>query len=309
MKLRKQIISILVFCLLAGILAVVLAVKNGNQTDFPSSIAGEVPAGSLCSTKTDRLPEGSQTVLMNGLVEPYDMETLSEKSTLVVCGTVSYIHAPILVKSSEGAVSVHTDVEILPEQVFRGDASEKIVLRLPGGLFDGKYYDYSDVPELRLNEKYLFFLFRSAKGFGIYTEGGQYYLRGLSQGVFHLASNETESLFVNSAAQLQKGAGISEDLQAAPAGEAVFTAEKLKLFCDMLNRTHPYDETDVAEERLKTYEENWRGGVITRKAYEKDVADQDNYAVELTLDEWKELKRNSEAEKNELRRHLSETGK
>lgn len=305
MKQRKRVIRGSLFCLLMVVGAVAALQARQNH----SAVLGEIPAGSLCSTKADRLPEGTETVLMNGLVEPYDMEALSEKSTLVVCGTVSFIREPILVKSSEGAVSVHTDVEILPEQIFRGEAEEKIVLRLPGGLFDRKYYDYPDAPELRLNEKYLFFLFRSAKGFGIYTEGGQYYLRGLSQGVFHLASNETESLFVNSTAQLQKGARISEDLQATPAGKAVFTAEKMKLFCDALNRTHPYDETDVAEERLKTYEENWRGGVITRKAYEKDVADQDNYAVEITLEELKESERQAEAEKNELRRHLSETGK
>ena len=305
MKQRKRVIWGSLFCLLMVVGAVAALQARQNH----STVLGEMPAGSLCSTKADRLPEGTETVLMNGPVEPYDMEALSEKSTLVVCGTVSFIREPILVKSSEGAVSVHTDVEILPEQIFRGEAEEKIVLRLPGGLFDGKYYDYPDAPELRLNEKYLFFLFRSAKGFGIYTKGGQYYLRGLSQGVFHLTSNETESLFVNSTAQLQKGAGISEDLQATPAGEAVFTAEKLKLFCDTLNRTHPYDETDVAEERLKIYEENWRGGVITRKAYEKDVADQDNYAVEITLEELKESERQATSEKNELRRHLSGTGK
>lgn len=284
----------------AAVCLLVLAMIWIDQSNQPAVI-GDVPAGSLLSTKAYDLPEDTELVVTNGIVAAGTMEELTKRSTLVVSGTVSYIHEPVYVKSSEGAISIDTDVDIVPEQVFRGEAEEKITIRIPGGYIDGTYYEHPSVPELLLNQKYLFFLYRSSKGLGIYTDGGQYYLRGMSGGVFVPNSNKTDALFVNSTAVPAKKAKESENLTETLANDGVFSQETLTTLCDRLNRESPYDETDVAEEALKAYEGNWKGGVITKAGYEELLSTVDAFATEITEEEAKAPDPKVEAEKARLR--------
>lgn len=284
----------------AAVCLLVLAMIWIDQSNQPAVI-GDVPAGSLLSTKVYDLPEDTKLVVTNGIVAAGTMEEMIKRSTLVVSGTVSYIHEPVYVESAQGALFIDTDVDIVPEQVFRGEAEEKITIRIPGGYIDGTYYEHPSVPELLLNQKYLFFLYRSSKGLGIYTDGGQYYLRGLSGGVFVPNSDKKEALFANSAAVPAKKAKESENLTETLATDGVFSQETLTTLCDRLNRESPYDETDVAEETMKAYEGNWKGGVITKAGKVDLLTFAESFAHEITEEEAKAPDPKAEAEKARLR--------
>lgn len=142
----------------------------------------KTPPLSLTRTKPDFLDEDVKVITTHGTTMTRTISELAERSTLVLMGEVAEIHEPIVIKSAQGARSVHTDVEIAVSEIFRGKAEDSITLRLPGGLLGDEYYTNTDVPNLNLHENYVFFLYRSNKGCGVYTNGGQYYLTGVGQG-------------------------------------------------------------------------------------------------------------------------------
>ena len=283
-----------------------------ESAEASNNFAGgsNVDSGSLLSTKANKEMAGVDTVEVSGCVEQYTISQLSEKSTLVVYGEVTYIHEPILVKSAAGNVSVHTDVDITPEQVFRGEAEETITLRLPGGLIEREYVEYLDAPELQLHQSYLFFLYRSDKGNGVYTRGGQYYLTGMSQGVFLPDSQKfsAELKFLNcymdtlSVVKQQNVESLDEIL----AEDAIFSAEELTAMYEVLNKSVPVDENKSYREAQENIRSNLENGVITREAYEEDMANLEQYAEEITPEEAEEIARQNEAEKEKLRQLLSQ---
>lgn len=297
--LKTPILPLLLYLL---ILAVSLSIAmRGSEPRV------EVPEGSLRSVKSYEVPENASTQQMQGIIVTHGMTSLCKESTLVVSGTVSYIHEPILVRNYLGAVSAHIDVEVSVNRVYRGEADgETIVLRLPGGPYRNYNYVYRDVPDLTFGQEYLFFLYRSAKGFGTYTKGGQYYLRGMSEGVFLPYENDGGTVrFQNCAAEEHRPRAPEpvESFRTAQAWEAEFSEEELEDFCNELNRTCPFDEYKFAEQRLETYKSNWKNGVFNKAGYEENLASVDKYAVEITEEELRELEEESAAEKEYVREH------
>ena len=279
-KSRRILLSVCgVLFVLAGIFLLADLNKPAGQ-----DISTESEGGSLLSTK-EGITRSDGHVEVNFLADRYTAEERAEQTTLVVYGEVVYIHQPVVVLSADGRMGVVTDVDIIPEKVYRGECGEEITLRLSGGVLEGKMFDGQLSPELLLHEKYLFFLYRSDKGMGVYAKGEQYYLAGPEQGVF--VPDEEGTAFVNF-------------------WNESFTAEELTALFERVNETIPVDENKRYREAQENIRGNLENGVITREAYEEDMANLERYAEEITPEEAEEIARQNEAEKEKLRQMLSQ---
>lgn len=305
-KTKAVVLSIILLGISIGLGIFLLQGRAAEDGIFASSTASSTGCR---STKVRELPKGTDTVVMSGITEQYSLETLSEQSTLVLYGTVSSIQEPILVKSAFGAVSVYTDVEITPKEIYRGEAKEKVTLRLPGGLMNGEYYDYPDIPELEINGDYLFYLYHSSKGCGVYTKGDEYYLTGMGQSVFFPTKAAENLLFYNNArSSKEKATKVTDQPMKSAASDAVLSQSKLEALYLDFNQSHPVDEEYFAKESQEAYEANLKSGFMTQEEYETYIAAIDQYATEITVEELRELEQENEAQKEELRRHRDSAG-
>ncbi len=283
----------------------------GSAAGTGDRASSAVPAGFLRSTKEGKTSSGS--ALSCGLVQQYSISQLSEESTLVVYGRVSYIHESVLVKRADGEVVPYTDVEIEAEEVFRGEAEEKVMLRLPGGMKNGEYVEAAGTPELLLGQSYLFFLYRSEKGLGVYAEGDQYYLTtGTGQGLFvpviREASDPASESPVFQSCKAPEGMEREPEafLEDTLAQNAVFSAGELKELCAECNENHPVDENRLYGETLEAYDANLESGFFSQEEYDRLLSLLDTYAEEITPEEAEEWEAENEAKKEELRKRLEE---
>lgn len=317
---KKVILALAAAVLLAGAAwwAFCPKTSSGSQPG-QDVVSASQPEGVKTSTKEKNLPENVSVTTASGILAPYDFAKLSSHSALIVYGRVSKIHDSILLKDSYGGVSTHTDVEIEPQQVFRGEAEDKITLRLSGGLVDGRYTEYPEQPELLLDGEYLFFLRQPDCGAGVYAKGDYYYLTGVSQGVFCAVEKQEEKaaaawkdgeddlIFVNSRSSLPvrqlKGMDEAQDIASwqVPASEAVLSLHTLERLYPAFNKEHPVGETGERQESLEAYQGNLENGMITQEEYDELVASLDEYAEEITPEQAEELEKENQAEKDRLK--------
>lgn len=282
----------------------------GSAAGKGDRASSAVPAGSLRSTKEGKTAPGPEQSC--GLVQQYSIFELSEESTLVVYGRVSCIHEPVLVKRADGGVIPYTDVELETKETFRREAEEKVLLRLLGGMKDGEYVEAFDTPELLLGQSYLFFLFHSSKGLGVYAKDQYCLTTGTSQGLFvpvpQAASDPTSKGLVFQSCK------APEEIEQEPkaslgdtlARNAVFSAEELKELYTEFNEIHPVDESRFYREALEAYQANLESGFFSQKEYDRLLSLLDTYAEEITLEEAKKWEAENEAKKEELRKRLEE---
>lgn len=280
---------------------------------------------SLLSTKMESLPPDTELITAEGVSVEENLFEISENSSLILYGKVSYIHEPVLLKTVYDSVSVYTDVEIMPEKVFRGEADKAVTVRLSGGLVGKEYIEYQDEPELCLGKEYLLFLQKPDRGYGINGSGEYYTLTSLwrsafaalpqslqktvavsaskeeQQEVFLANSSETLSAqdfeIVNELEDIVKGISVSR---------AVFSLNALEKMYPEFNKSYPVKEDRVYQETMEAYEANLANGFISQEEYDYYLSVIDTYAEEITLEEAKELEAENEAKKDELRKSLAE---
>lgn len=308
MKNGKLRIKYFIFPAVALLLGAVLCFFSWNASPSPQEAKP--------STKLSTLPEGTITSTVSGVVESYDFSRLSSRSSLIVYGRVSKIHDAILLQDSYGAVSIHTDVEIVPETVLRGTADNTVTLRLPGGLAAGQYKEYSEAPELFLDSRYLFFLYQPGMGSGVNEKGDYYYLTGMYQGVFSEAPDRIQKLtaaslkresgdviLCNSArgSSLQSPqaiCGIDKEISSV---EAVLSLKTLEELFPSFNRENPIDKDIFRREAEDAYETNLENGIISQAEYEELLSQLDQYAKQVTPEQALTLQQETESEKDRLR--------
>ncbi len=271
----------------------------------------------LSSTKLSTLPDGVKTASHSGVYSEYSFSEVSYRSTLIAYGKVGEICPPVVLRDVFGGTSVYTDILFQPETVFRGEADAPITVRLPGGLADGLYHVYTEIPEFRLNEKYLLFLYQPGMGNGLYEKGDFYYLAGDYQGAFSPADDKQRkalasqnfsakegSVFVNSLSPsdvltpvLTEKELSSETLKAQ---DVALSLEALPQLFETYNAENPVDPALYRREIVDTYQSNLASGFISQEEYETYMASLDQYAVALTDEEQDELTGANSAEKEAL---------
>lgn len=324
MKTKKVIALVLAVFLVAGAAWGISQFRAAPiSPEKQETAVSPQPKKEKSSTKEKNLPENVSVTTASEILVSYDFAKLSSRSALIVYGRVSKIHDSILLKDSYGGVSTHTDVDIEPQQVFRGEEEDKITLRMSGGLVDGRYTEYLEQPELLLDGEYLFFLWQPDCGAGVYAEGDYYYLIGASQGLFCAVekqeekeasawkSGEDDLIFVNSIGSLPirqlKGMDETQDIASwqVPASEAVLSLHTLERLYPAFNKEHPVGETGERQESLEAYQGNLESGFITQEEYDKFISSLDEYAQEITPEQAEELEKGNQAEKDRLKERMN----
>lgn len=306
-KNRKWIFAIVGIVL---VMAIPLFVWQGMRASARNSV----------SNKLSILPEGTKTSRQEGLISGYSFAELSARSSLIVYGKVTDVSSPVILHDAFDGVSVYTDLVVEPETVLRGSADGPVTVRLSGGLSNGVYWDYAEVPELFLNEQYLLYLYQPGMGNGLYEEGDFYYLTGMYQGAFTVASGsekrkadslgiakaEDDVLFVNTMADADSLTAVAslEQMGDARPRDAVLSLNTLKGLYPSFNSEHPIDPDLYRSEVIDAYNSNLKSGVITQEYYEELMASLDKYATVITEEEQEELAQAQNAEKQELLRQV-----
>lgn len=263
----------------------------------------EITRKTVLSTKPAEIPEGTEHVVVTGLAAGYAGEELVKESSLVVYGEIMAISEGFKVLGPEGQDGIMTDITISPIETYRGEVRDEITIRLEGGLADGVYEDYSDYPEFKLGEEWMFFLYKEETGGGLNTDDDYYYLVGISGGAFMVIDDELEdaldlesdivipendTLFVKADSVKYgdpKFTLIEEEADLIEAEEnheeilAVLSDAAMKEYMPILNEKYPPEEANVTkEQKIAVYKSNYENDVITYEAYQEMVAALDEYA-------------------------------
>lgn len=273
------------------------------------------------SNKLSVLPEGTRTAYHSGVMEACDFSELSSRSSLIVYGTVTEISSPIILKDFFGGVSVYTDLTVEPETVLRGSADGPIVIRLPGGLSNGVYEDYAEIPELFLDKAYLLYLYQPGMGNGLYEKGDFYYLTKMCNGAFSVASrsekrkvnssgfakDEDDVLFVNSLTEPDSYTAVTslEQMKDVQPRNAALSLRTLTELYPRFNKENPIDPDLYRSEITDAYQSNLATGFISQEEYDKLMASLDEYAAPITEEEQEALAQAESAEKQALLNRIS----
>lgn len=250
------------------------------------------------STKDGGDMPGVEKMACFGEIVPLPFSELAETSTLVAYGMVTRICDPALVEWVSGGSCHITDVEFSVSDILRGESEKTVTVRTLGGLVNGLYAEYTDVPELIEGQTYLLFLYQPGMGGGMNTEGDYYYLRGLSQGVYlplpkeaSLARSQEDPILVNYEAYLAYAAKFTplaeeqslslSDLERQTDSlpqEVSFSLSQLQNWCGGLNRRCPVDPDYFRRTTLENYRFNVANNMMTQEECDRYTAQLDQYA-------------------------------
>lgn len=280
-----------------GVLVLAVAAAGLWGLNRPAPVSSD----SLLSTKAEPTGNSVTMVSVSSAVQEYSLQSLSEFSSLIAYGKVTYIGKSFLLQNAYGGTSSYMDVEIKPEHVFRGTADETFTLRVSGGLAGNSYTNYEEEPELKLGESYLFYLYKPGYGGGVNGPGDYYYLVGLSQGVYvpvlgdKTNGSENDIMFVNCenaeeasasqrAVQNLSSVNSMEELlnkDLSPLNTALSLSGMEKAY-PAFNKRFPVDEGRYRREVTEAWESNLKQGTITQEEYDSYFANLDVYADEVT---------------------------
>ncbi len=302
--------------------------QNGpfSVLEAETSSLSEGPAqASLLSTKMESLPDDTEIITAEGVSVEENLFEVSERSSLILYGRVSHISEPILLRTVYDSVSVHTDVEITPEKVFRGEADKTVTVRLSGGLVGKEYIEYQDEPELCLGKEYLLFLQQPDRGYGVNGPGEYYILTSLWRSVFAALPESQQKIAALSAPQeKQSDVFLANSSKALPTenfvivdqwedivkglsvSEAVLPLNTLEKVYPEFNKSYPVKEGRIYQETLEAYKANLESGFLSQEEYEYYLSVIDVYAEEITPEEAEEIAAKNETQKEELRKQLAE---
>jgi len=196
------------------------------------------------------------TVTISGVIVKRDLNNLFETSQLVaVCEIVSEPDS-FYIQNVSGGKEILSDQYAKVTRVITGSpVSGTITIRQRGGTVGNCTELYTENPVLKAGEQYLLFLYQPDMGGSYHTEGDYYYIRGLSQGAYHL---KDDGGFVSA-----NGDPLTETdltISAASAPKKTFSSR---------------------DEFLSNQKHNLENGMITKEAYEKAIAEIEQYAIIL----------------------------
>lgn len=242
-------------------------------------------AAEITKQKTDKpaveqsasMPEiDSQEVsVIHAYEEPWPMEKLMEKSTLVVRGTVE--SADVLeISGVQGGSLTMTEYQVKVSEVLRGEEKASVsVLRIGDPTNEQVFFESE--PLLEQGKEYLLFLQSRDLGGDFNFPGEHYRVLGDRQGVFESTASEKarESETFSNQKELAKAALE----KAAPESVSYGGIQKeLK----QVNAETPPDPQLFRNEYLEALEGNLETGFITEEEYKAAIAELDQYAVVIS---------------------------
>lgn len=192
---------------------------------------------------------------VSGIVEHQSLEDLMTKSDLVMEGSVTDISEGFWVRNTSGGERIQTDYSFNVNSVLKGEAQEKVTVRMDGGSDDQEAIIYEDAPKLKIGKTYTLFLYRPQYGGGYYTKGDYYNILGMRQGVYTKTAD---------ADYLTQG----ED--------KVLKAEFTQKLEETKNEKRQPDS--FLQERYQNLKANLDSGFITQEEYDTAMRDTHEYA-------------------------------
>lgn len=198
-----------------------------------------------------------KTVYISGLLEEKTLDDLTEQASLVAIGTVEEDYESFQIESVYGSEANYTDYEFVISSVLRGTSEEdSVTVRVQGGTVGNYTEIYEGSPDLEVEQVYLLFLYRPARGGSYNTKGDYYYVLGLNQGVF------TEN----------------DGNYASQSGTTLPTEELLTMISE---ETEPVNENYFREEYISNQKINLENGFISQEEYDSLMENIDVYATIL----------------------------
>lgn len=125
-----------------------------------------------CANKIN--PPPSQSV--GGIVEKLTLDDLAARANLIILGDVGDV-----AYQKEANGSIYTLITFSVEQILKGETTNKVVVKVPGGELDGQIQVVEDAPTFQLGDRVVFFL---ENGDGIFQVFGGF------QGKFTIDKND-----------------------------------------------------------------------------------------------------------------------
>lgn len=235
---QRMLLLGLALCLVGGI---------GFLGSFPLA-AGSLGVGVLAPLSV------SDGVRTSGLVEKKDLADLIGESSLVVRGKVEQVSPPFQIQGVGGGVLTFRDSILVPEEVYRGQPGEVLVVRTQDE--EGATVETQE-PVLQEGKEYVLFLYRPGRGGGYNTRGDYHYITGLKQGVLEKTGDTYTT---------QDGTGT------AISSAALFTALQQE------NEKAPVNEEKALEEFLANLQGNLKSGFISQEEYDRILKESQEFA-------------------------------
>lgn len=250
---RKRVAAVALFLVVISILCLSACGSSSGNIGLNDAAMSEIP-------------QSDDAVLtIHGILEEKNEDQLFQQSSLLITGTVSKSDS-FQVKKTTGETGNFTDYEIDVSEILRGELKQpKVIVRVQGGTAGGVTEVYTPGPELKLDEEYLLFLYKPARGGGFNTDGDYYYILGLTQGIFQRVSSSTETAKAG-VYKSQSGHEISYTRIVERATE------------------YPVDELYFRTEYIENQKRNLENGFITNDEYEKMMTEIDVYASKVLND-------------------------
>ena len=208
------------------------------------------------------------TQRVSGIIEEMDMDELTEKSNLIIHGTVEGPGQGLQIQAVGGGITNYTDYTVHVEETFAGDSQESVTVRVKGGIAGNLEVICDYAPDLEEGKEYLLFLLKPDQGGGYNTEGDYYYVTGSFQGVYELEGTKNEP----ATAMKAKPQGSGEEKVVAQ------LASDIQEFRAQLPEDYEYS---VREEGMKNLQANLESGFISQEEYEQMLAEREQYATIL----------------------------
>lgn len=217
---------------------------------------GPIRESELSPGDSEDPADAPYTVTISGMIVQRDLNNLFETSQLVaVCEIISEPDS-FYIQNVSGGKEILSDQYANVTRVIMGSpVSGTITIRQRGGTVGNRTELYTENPVLEVGEQYLLFLYQPDMGGSYHTEGDYYYVRGLSQGAYYL---KDDGGFVSA-----NGNPLTETdltISAASAAKKTFSSR---------------------DEFLNNQKHNLENGMITKEAYEKAIAELEQYAIIL----------------------------
>lgn len=208
------------------------------------------------------------TQRVSGIIEEMDMDELTEKSNLIIHGTVEGPGQGLQIQAVGGGITNYTDYTVHVEETFAGDSQESVTVRIKGGIAGNLEVICDCAPDLEEGKEYLLFLLKPDQGGGYNTEGDYYYVTGSFQGAYELEGTKDEP----ATAMKAKPQGGGEEKVVAQLASDI----------QELRAQLPEDyEYSVREEGMKNLQANLESGFVSQEEYEQMLAEREQYATIL----------------------------
>ena len=218
---------------------------------------------------------GKGLSITSSYIEIVEENDLYKQASLITRGKIVGFNYLTIQPVYEGGVPrVFTDYYIEPVEILRGEPeNEKLItVRVSGGETSEEIVLNRDL-ELKVGEEYLFFLCRPETGGGYYTEGKQYYIVGINQGLF----NRSEEVVLN-----VNGQEVPKSFTSFYSGVDGQTELDYLSFVDelqYLNKTQPVDKLFFQNRAYRELEMNLKSEFITEEEYKIYLDEMSRYAT------------------------------